>query len=360
VYYNVGVTSFRLGHFERADAAFREVARTPAMAPLAWYNLGLVALARGDMRAARRWFARVASSGSDEALVALAEIQLARLPGSVPVLTGRWSAYASFAAGYDDNVALQGEGLPPLPTGEADEFIEALTVLSYALSDHWRVEAGAYLLDYFDLEEFDQAALTIGALGAWSGDEWLTGVALRGNRLTLGAGDLEQSVSLGLAASRALGATGRLQVNYLGARVQGLDDFDGLTGMRHEVLVELNRSLLRWSVGMEFRLADSDCDDPRYASTWRQFSLFARRASPDGRWLAGIGVGHRITRYDVRGSAEDGERLEDRMLLFASLSVSVSRSLRAFARAEHEANRAGGNLFDYDRTRIAIGLEFAR
>jgi Flp pilus assembly protein TadD len=36
IYYNIGVAAYRSGAWERADQAFREVARTPAMASLAY------------------------------------------------------------------------------------------------------------------------------------------------------------------------------------------------------------------------------------------------------------------------------------------------------------------------------------
>ena len=40
IHYNIGVAAYRSGDLARAESAFREVARTPAMAALAHYNLG--------------------------------------------------------------------------------------------------------------------------------------------------------------------------------------------------------------------------------------------------------------------------------------------------------------------------------
>ena len=49
-------TGDRIGRYALAESSFREVARTPAMAGLAYYNLGLVASRQDDTTAAVRWF----------------------------------------------------------------------------------------------------------------------------------------------------------------------------------------------------------------------------------------------------------------------------------------------------------------
>ena len=80
VQFNIGVCAYRVGNWSRAESAFRETARTPAMAALAHYNLGLVALADRKNDEAARWFALAEREAGDEGLQALATQQLARLP----------------------------------------------------------------------------------------------------------------------------------------------------------------------------------------------------------------------------------------------------------------------------------------
>jgi hypothetical protein len=77
------------------------------MAPLAHYNLGLVAVAEHKEEQAARWFAQARSETSDERLQSLSTDQLARLPRPVE---RNWYAYGAVAAGYDDNVALVSNG----------------------------------------------------------------------------------------------------------------------------------------------------------------------------------------------------------------------------------------------------------
>ena len=48
VHYNIGVAAYRNGDLSRAERAFREVAKTPAMEAVAHYNLGLNGPATGN------------------------------------------------------------------------------------------------------------------------------------------------------------------------------------------------------------------------------------------------------------------------------------------------------------------------
>ena len=82
VHFNIGVCAYKLGRWSRAEAAFREVARTPEMAALAHYNLGLVALGAGKSDEAARWFAQVERETTDERLKSLATARLAQLPSA--------------------------------------------------------------------------------------------------------------------------------------------------------------------------------------------------------------------------------------------------------------------------------------
>ena len=54
--YNMGVAQYRLGNLDEAHAAFLTAAGTPKLAPLAFYNLGLVARKTDDPRDAYVWF----------------------------------------------------------------------------------------------------------------------------------------------------------------------------------------------------------------------------------------------------------------------------------------------------------------
>ena len=110
VHYNIGVAAYRSGDLARAERAFQEVARTPAMAALAHYNLGLVAVA--TRRVAQR---PAMSSSARRAMPAMSDSPRSRRGASTNC---RRSPHRSpgrcmraRGAGYDDNVALRSESI---------------------------------------------------------------------------------------------------------------------------------------------------------------------------------------------------------------------------------------------------------
>ena len=61
IFYNLGVTYYRLGRLDEAETAFATAAAHDQLAPISYYNLGLVARRQDEQRDARGWFQQVAS-----------------------------------------------------------------------------------------------------------------------------------------------------------------------------------------------------------------------------------------------------------------------------------------------------------
>ncbi|HEX5161774.1 MAG TPA: tetratricopeptide repeat protein, partial [Steroidobacteraceae bacterium] len=161
IHYNIGSAAYRGGDLPRAEREFREVARTPARASLAYYNLGLVARERRDESAAREWFERAVHDASPDArLKELALEQLDELPE--PQAPGGWYYYSRAGVGYDDNVALRSASIDSSASGESDAYGELFVASTYSFAQ-WRIDAGASLLQYRDLRDFNQGSYFIGA-----------------------------------------------------------------------------------------------------------------------------------------------------------------------------------------------------
>lgn len=129
--YNLGVVYYRLGLYEKAEHAFRQLIPTRQRA-LAYYNIGLTALARENPGAAADAFREVLAADPDENLVSLASRQLERLNPKTASAAGkkRWAGLISLGGGYEDNVALFPDTAPEkLDSG----FMEALAAGSYYL-----------------------------------------------------------------------------------------------------------------------------------------------------------------------------------------------------------------------------------
>lgn len=356
VHYNIGVTTYRLGRLDRAEQAFREVARTPAMAALAYYNLGLIAVQRGDRVDARRWFERAHTTPGDERVAALAAAQLEELRDT-PDLP-RWSAYARLGGGYDDNVTLVRDGVDAPASGAEDEFLEAQLAASWPLRESWRLDAAAALTDYRDIDAYDQAGGSLAANRLWRANRWQGDIGVQASYYTLDGEGYEQSVSLLLLASRPLTADSRLRLRYRGAGVDGLKEFEGLTGQRHEIFAGVDLRLDPVTCIAAYRYEDNDTDEATFAYSWHQLGV-ALRWSPDGaRWSAALEAAQRRARYDDRGG--QGPSDEDRTTIGLSADLQIVAATRLVARYEYQHNQAENAAYDYERNRVSVGVEYAR
>jgi tetratricopeptide (TPR) repeat protein len=105
--YNLGVVYFRLGQYGLARRAFSRLLSGPD-ATLARYNLGLIALADGNLRSAKKAFRTVAKDDQTGTLAQRAKRQLNEIGGPPqPESERQWWAILSLGSGYDGNIALR-------------------------------------------------------------------------------------------------------------------------------------------------------------------------------------------------------------------------------------------------------------
>jgi tetratricopeptide (TPR) repeat protein len=347
VHFNIGVAAFRLGDYDRAERAFREVARTPAMAGLAYYNLGLVELRRGDSQAAANWFARVEQHTAEERLRALAATQLANLP-AVP--DRNWAGYASVGAGYDDNVALVSDSDVLGVSGLDDSFVEAQFAFSAPLAETWRFDTGIVLVDYLELNQFDQLSAQGGARYRFLADEWTNEVAVQFAYSMLDGEGFENRQILTLQSSRELVEHWRVLARYRFSQIDGMDEFAGVGGVRQEGSVLLNRSVGAWQFGVSYELESSNLDDDALSTTRHQIAADFHRHWHD-LWTLVIDTTLQSTRYD-EGAGEETR---------TEVAIAIERALGAgwrvvtrYARADNDSDLPE---FNYGRNRISVSIE---
>lgn len=359
VHYNIGVTAYRLGLLDRAERAFLEVARVPDWAALAHYNLGLVALRREDRVAAGRWFNLAFDSATDEGLRDLAASQLDRLLQPPPAR--RWSGFAMLVAGRDDNVALLADTAPIGVSGREDEFAEVRLAVSGPLEGSWRFDAAAVHVDYFDLDEFDQSAVSLGAARRLLTGSWHSDVGAQANFLTLDGEMFERTAALVAQTAAPVYPEWWLRARYRASRVEGFEAFEGLTGTRHELGARLDWRRADWRLGIDCSFDDSNSDEEVFASTWYQLGVELRWEPHDSDWSLALEAAQRRTRHDGEPDEDTGTgRREDRTRLGASAAMRIGASIRVVARYEHYRNDADLLGFDYDRNRVYLGVEFVR
>lgn len=348
VHFNIGVAAFRLGRYQRAEAAFIETARTPAMAALAHYNLGLTLLRRGDSRAAARWFELAEQEAADERLRSLATAQLAALP---PPPDRTWVGYASLGAGYDDNVALISDSSVLGVSGVDDSFAEAQLALGVPLAQSWRLDASAALLDYQDLDRFDQFDAQGGARYRLLTGPWTNDIGLQLAYTTLDGEGFENKRMLTLQASRGLYGDWQFRARYRFSDIDGMNEFAGVGGHRHEVGARLGWTRGRWDLGAAYELDVSDHDDALLSATRHQLAFDVQHEFNEV-WTLAFDAALRHSRYDVAANGEE-DRIEFELAIARALSTRWRLVLR-YAYGDNDADLAE---YNYDRNRIGAMLE---
>jgi len=350
VHFNIGVCAYKLGQWSRAASAFREVARTPEMAPLAHYNLGLVALGDGKRDEASRWFTQAEREATDEGLRSLATRQLAQLP---PPPQRNWVAFGSFDAGYDDNVALVSSGDVLGVSGTDDTFGELQIAAAGPLVGPWRFDGGVVLIDYQDLDAFDQLTANAGAryrlpLGDWTGE-----AALQLSYSTLDTAGFESKRMLLLQASRQLSEEWRLRARYRFSDIDGLDSFQGLDGSRHEFGVRGVWHRDSWDVSLEYKYDTSDYADESLSFSRHQLSVDVQQEL-DEYWTLQGGLSFDSSKYKLEANGG-----EERFELTLAASRTINNTWRVVVRYAYADNSADLAEFNYDRNLISAGVEAA-
>lgn len=348
IHFNIGVAAYRLGRYARAETAFLEVARTPAMAALAHYNLGLVALRRADTRAAASWFELAEREAQDERLRALASTQLAELP-ALP--QRNWAAYAAFNAGYDDNVALVADSDVLGTSGTDDTFLEGQLAFSAPLDRSWRLDAGLVLLDYQQLDAFDQTTAQGGARYLSSRGRWDNEIAAQVAYSLLDGKGFEQRRVLSLQTGTELAPHWRVRGRYRCNDSDGLHDFTGVGGRRHEVNARLDWERAAWNIVADYRWDRSDLNDPSLSATRNEIGIGLQRELAQS-WTAGLQLARRHSSYRSTGGGT-----EDRTALEFMVTRTLNETWSVSGRYAYADNDAELPQFNYTRSRIYLGIE---
>lgn len=348
VHFNIGVAAYRLGEHRRAAAAFEESARTAEMAPLSCYNLGLIALAADKPREAKRWFARSRET-DDERLRTLADAQLAKLEAQQPERTS--FGYAALAAGYDDNVALVSRSEVLGVTGTEDAFGELQLAFAAPVGARWRMDGGAFLVDYQDLDAFDQLVLQGGASYRLPLNDWTGDIGVQLAHATLDGDSFENSRMLVLQAGTVLRDEWRLQARYRFSDLDGMSEFDGISGRQHEADARIAWTRGGWGVGFQYGLEISDHEDEALSAQRHQLRVDIERELPR-EWNVALETAVRHSRYDVE--ANRSENWTEVGLTLARPLTTRWRLVLRYAYADNDADRPE---FDYSRSRASAGLE---
>lgn len=376
LFYNLGVTCYQLGDYPAAAAAFRRLL-DGQNSYLARYNLGLVALERGDTSAAKDWFEQSAAPGAPEKIRALSLAQLDKLGGEVahPRKRGTRQAYLAVSGGYDSNIA----GLPEdTASSEGGVFLEALAAGTLETpangSSRLTAEVAAYVRNYPSEESYNTRVLQ--GQGGWSDsfDGGERGAAVSVVQSWFDTQALERRYGVdGYYRWRdcaLVGSPDRCGITLAAATVDGGSGFEAYDGQWYRARAQALKYYGRWRLDGQYTLEINDRRDLRTANefisvspTHHTFEVNARyRWQPD--LVIGAGGSIRHSRYQdahvVDASAgESGHRQDNRL----EIGVLAERTLDArwLVRGEWlvRDNRSSLDQYGYERQTILFTLEGA-
>lgn len=355
VHYNIAVCHFELENFEQAGRSFQLIAdRFPLMRGLAEYNLGLVARRLGNATAAREHFLRAYElSPSDEKLRILSSSML-REQASVLEETPAWTGIFGFRAGHDDNVALREEaGLPVGVTAESSmaDLFASIQGPQNGRSG-FRFDASAYLISYFDADEFNQTEVRGGVTYDWRPANWHIRIGGHLSVGSLGGDAFDRKAGASVRAIRHLNQNASVDLRYVYDDISEADSvFDGIAGSRQQF-----NARYRWHEGdhwmvLRYQLETNDRTDASVSPTRNRVS-FLYRYQPEAGWGYEGGVDIRASDYSDLAIPRE----EDLFTIRLALTRGLPSGWLALLEFRHAENDSSDDTFSYDSNQVTLGM----
>jgi hypothetical protein len=373
LYYNFGVSYYRLSRLDKAEAAFLRSATSPKLAALSYYNLGLIARDSGRREQAISWFKQAEAAAQTSQMRALGNLALQQMTvaGTDPTASpAPWFIWAEGSIGYDSNAALATDFTPE--AGGVDD--KALGFSAYGQYDFSRLRAHA-LIDteyYSELTDLDFQMLETGISLPLPGGgrELRPGLSLR--HMRLGGQSLQDSATL-LLESTVQADSGfqlKLYVDY--ESVTAGSGYQYLEGMRSSLRASVDSPAERWRFvwDIEFNeredlfIASADAGDEffSYSPRRQQWQLEYRDAlTPvlDLRLAAGL-QDSKYKGSEMRDGTVIQRRKDRRERLILELGYEHGNDWRSGLEVTYIERDSNFAEFDYDRNvlRLNVGRSF--
>jgi hypothetical protein len=341
------------------------------MAPVAYYNIGLVELRRARRPQARVWFEKAFNETHDPKLRMLAAHML-QGPAKAERSRDRWAGFLYADLGHDDNVTLENTSLAQA-SGKSDVFAElfaaARGVLSGKRRDGMLLKAYAYNLKYNSQSQFDMTVLTAGLYGTRPFGRWDGEAGAYYTHSTLGGGGYLGITGLSLQATHEISPTARLRLRYRYHRDSALNNrYDYLNGNVHDLRAE-GRWLLSkgWRVRAYYRLVIENRNDLRTTTTFASFSptrhtVHVELTLPVAvKWDATGMLEYRRSHYadaNVLASGQSTRRQDNRWRERVSFTRQLNRQAALRFQYTHSNNRSNIAAYTYSRNVVSAAVEY--
>lgn len=362
LHFNLGVARYRVGQFDAAEASFRRAVDSGSMVAPAYFQLGRIARERGDSGQARDHFRSAAREATTDRLRQRARNALAVL-GQEPAAPDY--VYMGVGGGHDSNIALTPSDASGV-SEESDQFLDAVLVGRWPVSDRTYLRGSAYVQRFFDEDDFDLTTFRggVGRVGRVGGD-WRWDAWVDGRHQRFGGDAFENSALAGGRLQRPLNAAWSLELDYRLELARGASGFGFLDGVENHFGVSLDeRGRTGWDLSAGIGV--SDRDDRATADDFFSFSYDEFRADADytfrldGRHHLTVSGDWRQRDFDgreVRENQSRGTREDDLIGLGVALDRQLGRDWNAHASLRLEERDSTLQEFDYDREVIRVRLE---
>lgn len=373
--YNLAVTHYQLGNSAESERFFRELLPLPRWGELARYNLGLVAVQRGDRVAARHWFETTQRDASDASLRALATEQLRQFERERATPPApRIAALLSVGGGFDTNVVAFPDPFQEEAAQGEDSFSD---LLGYA-HGYVRGERGAgvrlhgygYTRRHSDLDFLDPAALGAGITHELPFGTWQVEYGVAIGHTLVGGEALTTDIGPRLGIERVSGDT-RFSVSYRPQFHSAGSAFPELEGTAHRVEIGWQRrsDAFQWRTSYRFELHDRE--DRAFEDEFFSYSPVRHRMLVEAGWrllpdfLLTLGASHEMSRYrdanrmfDLDGTFREEKRNSERSDIWARAEYNLGARWQLSGEARHVNQDDTFAFYEYGRSTVSIGLEY--
>jgi hypothetical protein len=143
----------------------------------------------------------------------------------------------------------------------------------------------------------------------------------------------------------------RLRLRYRFHDIEGLDDFSGLSGRRHEAGARLGWARQAWDFSAEYLFDVGDYDDSSLSAARHRLGVEIEHTFSGG-WATLLEASQRHIDYDL-----DSNGTEERTEVAFSLSKAFGARWRVILRYAFTNNAADVAEFDYRGNRVSAGVE---
>ena len=375
LYYNLGSSYYKLERYTEAGIAFQRAAQDPEMAPLATYNLGLVAYQQGNTAIAANHFRRTLAIATNDKLRQLAEAMLARsepapsVAAKAPSRPSPWTGFVEAGYGDDDNVTLISEDQALISSQLHDRFLEMIAYTGRRLSgdtrEGVRVAASIYALRYMNQTAYDTTTLHLGIGRNDTWREWRLATDLDVNKTYLSSDPFTRTTILAVQGRRRIPGFDQLRLRYRLSRIDELRlAYDYLEGWRHEIDASLRwrtgKTRLRLDYEYEINNREDRRTTPFISVSPRRHTLRAIVRQPiTAQTYATLDYQYRYSLYRDPNEVSPGvfvQREDNYDRTTASLTYALADDKELSLEYRYTDNRSNISHYSYDRHQVTVSF----